>query len=308
MIPGGKPETDRKHLYSVRKLVLLILGITLLAATSATAHDVLVVQGLRVKPFDDAFRGFRNSCSAEVRRVYLPDVDKADIPRVVREGRPKVIVAIGPEALASVRKIRDIPIVYLMVLNPEHSGSGSRNITGVTMAVSPGKYLDLLSRLIPPPRRVGLIYDPARTGSLAYRVQQAARIRGIALHLAEARKSSEVPKLLDSLRGEVDSLLMLPDTTVVTPETVEAFLLFSQGSGVPIVTFASKYVEMGALASLNIDGFDQGRQAGDMARQILEGTAVSALPGEEARKVTIRTNRNVARKLGISLDRIESPE
>jgi putative ABC transport system substrate-binding protein len=92
----------------------------------------------------------------------------------------------------------------------------------------------------------------------------------------------------------------------VTPETVEFLLLFTQQSGVPVVTFAGKYVDEGALISLDINSFDLGKQAGEMANKVLDGTRVSELPDSEARKAILRINRKVAQKLGISLKGIEN--
>ena len=99
---------------------------------------------------------------------------------------------------------------------------------------------------------------------------------------------------------------MIPDATVVTPETFEFLLLFSQQNRMPIVTFAGKYVDTGALVSLDIDGFDLGKQAGEMANSILDGTRVSDIPNTEARKAVLKVNRKVAKKLGISLNGIEN--
>jgi putative tryptophan/tyrosine transport system substrate-binding protein len=289
----------------VRNLSLVIIAVILLGSTAARAHDVLVVQALRVKPFDEAFRGFRNSCAAETRRLYLPDLDKTDIVSMAREEKPRLILAIGAEALARLHKIKGIPILYLMVLNPQASMHGNRNVTGVTMNIPPERYFDLLTQISPTPNTVGLVYDPAKTGHLVKRAQQAAKARGIKLSALEISRSNDVPRALNALNGMVDALLMLPDTTVVTPETVEFFLLFSQNNNIPVITFASKYVEMGALLSLDIDGFDQGRQAGEMAQQILDGVPVSDLPVVEARRAHMKANRNVAKKLGVSLDSID---
>jgi ABC-type uncharacterized transport system substrate-binding protein len=57
---------------------------------------------------------------------------------------------------------------------------------------------------------------------------------------------------------------------------------------------------MGALFSLDIDSTDQGRQAGEMALRILNGSAVSTLPTKEARTTHLKVNGNVAKKLGIT--------
>jgi ABC-type uncharacterized transport system substrate-binding protein len=285
----------------VRNFLLVIIAALFFGATAAHAHDVLVVQGLRVKPFDEAFRGFRESCDVSMKRVYIHDYDGLDFTRVVRQDPPRLILAIGADALARVRTIRGIPIVYMMVLNPESYLHGNDNATGVDMNVPPEKYLDVLVHISPVPKTVGIVYDAAKTGALIRRAKQAASARGMEIRALSVSRANDVPQAIDSLKGHVDALLMLPDTTVVTPETVESFLLFSQDNNVPVIAFASKYVDMGALLSLDIDGADQGSQAGELARRILNGTAVSALPRAEARSTHLKVNRNVAKKLGISL-------
>jgi putative ABC transport system substrate-binding protein len=204
-----------------------------------------------------------------------------------------------------VQKVKGVPIVYLMVLNPHLLNNGNRNVSGVAMNVPPEKYFDLLTQISPPPKTVGFVYDPSITGHYIKRIQQAAMSRGIKLRALEVSKSNDVPKALEAMKGMVDALLMLPDPTVVTPETVEFYLLFSQNNNIPVITFASKYVQMGALLSLDIDGFDQGKQAGELAWQILNGAAAADLSGMEARRVHLNTNRNVAKKLGITLDNLD---
>ena len=61
---------------------------------------------------------------------------------------------------------------------------------------------------------------------------------------------------------------VLPDITVITPETIEFLLLFSLENRIPVFTFSEKYVESGALMSIIIDAFDIGCQAGEMAKAI----------------------------------------
>ncbi len=295
------PIAGPKHRAPRVNTFLVIAVYVLLGATAACACDVMVVQGLRVKPYDEALRGFRCACGAQVKRFFLTDLEGMDVVRKVREEKPRLLFVIGGDALKKVRAIRDVPVVYVMVVDPQSIVRGGENITGVAMGVPPEKYLDLLALISPPPRVVGLIYNPATTGHLMKRVQQAARARGVVLQAREVHSSREVPAALDRLKGVIDSFWMLPDTTVVTPETVELLLLFSQKNRVPVISFAAKYVVMGALAALDIDGFDQGKQAGEMATSLLNGTPLAELPASDSRRAVVRTNMSVAKKLGITL-------
>jgi putative tryptophan/tyrosine transport system substrate-binding protein len=290
----------------LRTLLLTILISLLLSAANASASDVLVLQSLRVKPFEDALRGFRNVCKAEAKTVVVADAEGADMGRLVREERPELILAIGAEALQRVKRIRDIPIIYLMVLNPEKITGDARNVVGVDMNIPPEKYLELMERLNLPKLKVGLFYDPDKTGGFVKRIRQAAATMGIEITAREVHSPREVPEMLIKMRGSCNIFWMLPDSTVVTPETLEMLLLFTQESRIPIIAFAGKYVDTGALASLDIDGFDLGKQAGEMANRVLDGTRVSQLKDAEARKSVMRINRKVAAKLGISLAGIEN--
>lgn len=290
----------------MRTQFLTLLISLLLSGATAFAGDILVLQGMRVKPFDDSLRGFKSVCKGESKTVVVTDAEGADIVRMVREERPRLILAIGADALQRVKRIRDIPIVYLMVLNPEKLTGGGRNIAGVDMNLPPEKYLGIMERLNLPKLKIGLLYDPARTGEFVKRIQQTARSRGIEITAREVRHPQEAPGLLAEMKGACNIFWMIPDATVVTPETVEILLLFSQQNGMPVVTFAGKYVDAGALLSLDIDGFDLGKQAGEMANRILDGTRVSDIPATEARKAVLKVNRKVARKLGINLKGIEN--
>ncbi len=290
----------------MRTLLITYLVSLIFTAGNAWAADVLVLQSLRVKPFDDALRGFRSACKGDVRTVVLSDVEGMDIVRTVREERPKVILAVGAEALQRVKKIRDIPIIHLMVLNPEKVAGAAGNIVGVDMNIPPDKYLGLMEHMNMSKLKVGILYDPARNGAFVKRIQQAAKARGIEVTAREVRHSREVPEALAGMQDSFNVFWMLPDSTVVTPETVEYILLFSQRNRTPVVSFASKYVDTGALVSLDIDGFDLGKQGGEMANRLLNGARASELHSTDARKAVLKVNRKVAEKLGINLVRLEN--
>jgi putative ABC transport system substrate-binding protein len=155
-----------------------------------------------VKPFDDALRGFKSVCKGESKTVVVSDVEGNDMVRMVREERPRLILAIGAEALQRVRKIRDVPIIYLMVLNPEKITGRGKNIVGVDMNIPPEKYLGLMEQMNLPKLKVGLLYDPDKNGAFVKRILQTARSRGIEIAAREVHHPREVllQCLLDASR------------------------------------------------------------------------------------------------------------
>lgn len=290
----------------MRLLIYIVLCSILILSSPVFAHEVLVIQSFKAGPFDDALRGFKSVCREDTKTVMVSDGEGIDIASKVRKEKPGIILAIGASALKEAIKIRNTPIVYLLVLNPEKIIGGRDNITGVHMIIPPGKYLDIMERLNLKGLKVGVIYDPANSDALIKIMRQAAAARGIELSTREVRRSKDVPETLIRMKGSFNLFWMIPDPTVVTPDTIEYLLLYTQQFGVPIVTFAGKYVDLGAMISLEVDSFDLGKQGGEIANRILGGAPAREIPITFPRKSVIRFNKKVAAKLGFNLNTAES--
>jgi putative ABC transport system substrate-binding protein len=219
-----------------------------------------------------------------------------------------MVLAIGADALSKVKKIENIPIVYLMVLNSQSVLSGEKNITGVSMNIPQEKQLTALLDALPGTNTIGLLYDPDRTGHLVKSAQDFAKKIGVKLIAKEIHSPKDAPSLIMDMKGKIDVFWMLPDITVITPETVEFMLLFSFENNIPLFTFSEKYVEMGAFMSIDIDAFDMGRQAGEMAAAIRAGKDMKDFQQAYARKAIVSTNLMIARKIGIHLAMVMSSE
>ena len=274
-------------------LRILFIAVLLLVPLPALAYDILVLQSLHEKGYEEAVRGVRRECKASMRTVVLSDYAEADITRITREEHPRLIIAVGDRALELAQNLRT-PVLYMMALNPKPR----QRVTGVGMLLDPVRYLGVFDAL--GSKKVGVVYDQARTGAYLKRAQLAARRSGVELVLREVRSPRETPAMLESLRGKVDAIWMLPDVTAVSPASTEAYFLFSQGERVPVVTFAEAYLSMGGAVALGIDRFDIGRQLGEMAQSVLGGTPIEDIPPQSPRRALTKSNDGVLRKLKVT--------
>jgi len=265
-------------------------------------HEIIAVQSAHVKPFEEAVMGFARSCDANLQRIIISESQGMDVVREIKLKRPDMVLAVGGDALSEVKRIKDIPIVYLMVLNPQSTLSGEENITGVSMNIPPKSQLQALFQTLPGTKNVGLLYDPKNTGYLVEEARQAASKMGIALTAREIHHAREGATTAMEMKGDIDVFWMLPDVTVMTPETVEFLLLYSLKYQIPLLAFSEKYLDLGAFISTGIDAFDMGAQAGDMASGILSGRKVENVQQALARKYVVSTNLMIAGKLGISVN------
>jgi len=288
-----------------RTLILLAISLAfflLCPGSPRAAQEIVAVQSIGIQPYQDALNGFTSAGNYRVHQLIISEMDGAALVGRIRQIKPRMVLAIGIDALTRVSTITDIPVIYLMVLNPPAALAGKRNVYGVRMSIPQEQQLQALVTLLPAAKTVGLLYNPDRTGELVERMTEAAKKNGTRLVAKTVRSSRSVPQRIQELKGQIDAFLMLPDLTVVTPETVEALLLFSLENKIPLVSFSEKYVEMGALMSIGVDAFDMGMQAAEMAEKILSGKDLTDARQVDARKAVISINRKVAKKLGISID------
>ncbi|RNC67917.1 MAG: ABC transporter substrate-binding protein [Desulfuromonadales bacterium] len=285
-----------------RILVILTMLLVLFAGSGEAAQKVLALQSLRVAPYDEVLRGVRSVVNGTFKKLVISDMEGLDIAKAVRQERPDVILAIGADALTKVKKIKDIPVVYLMVLDPQNTLTVGNNITGIGMNIPPERQAAALQGALPRLKKIGIPYNPSQTGALAKRTQAVAKGLGIETIAREVRTPRDVLTAVEGMKGDIDALWMLPDITVAAPETIEYLLLFSLNNRIPILTFSDKYVEMGAFMALDIDPYDLGRQGGDMVKRILGGASPGAVPRTEPRSAIVTVNSKIARKLGINLN------
>jgi putative ABC transport system substrate-binding protein len=181
-------------------------------------------------------------------------------------------------------------------------GVAGDNATGISLNIDPDRQLSLMRQVLPRLGRVGLLYDPNKSSAFVERAKAAASRNGMELLVGSVATPRDVVSAINGLAGKVNALWMFPDTTVVSPVTIDLLLLAAIEQRIPVFTFSGKYVEKGALLSLEIDEFAVGRQAGEMGNRILAGAGVRSVERVDARDGVVTFNAVVANRLGIRVD------
>lgn len=284
----------------MRPVATLIALFWLLIPSAGLSYDLLVVQSQRSPVYEEVLRGVRSVAKCSHRLIVLNEYADVDLQRIVREENPLVILTLGDNALAAARKVKQVPIVSLMALSYRAGMGGHPALTGVEVQIPPDRYLNILSAI--KTRRVGIIANTSRNAGYLKLAQRLAARQGIELVIRDVKSPKDVAVQLDSLSGSVDGLWMLPDTSIATGETSDAFFLFAASRRLPVIAFSSTYLAFGSAIILEIDRFDIGRQGGEMVAQLLDGIDIAGVPPETPRKSHIRANPVVLKRVGVSPD------
>jgi putative tryptophan/tyrosine transport system substrate-binding protein len=298
----------------MKRIIPLIIGaLLLLAGSDAAASEIVVLQSSRLLPYEQArqrleqslterplLRGVKSILPDELDHFVLSEEpDFRHLRQNIANGKPRLLVAIGSNALAVAGDFPAIPIVYLLVPEPEPLISRHGSATGVSMTMPLTVQLKEMTRVLPKVGRLGVIHDPRSTGGIIAEARKAAAGAGLELIIAEAGNPREVPALLDRLRGKVDAYWLLPDLTVLTPRIIEEILLFSIRNDIPVLSFSEKYLEAGAALAITYDAADMGEKAAELSREILQGADAGRMAPVQPDRVSIAINQKILRKMGI---------
>lgn len=280
----------------------LALAAIFVALFSAPAFSdpfrVVAVKSADIKPYNDVIDAYRRECNCEVTELTILGHEN-NIVKTVKDKSPRFVLAVGTDAFRKVKTIKEVPVIYTFISTAEEYVPIGTNISGVSMEISPANYIDTIRTLFPDRKRVSLLYDPENSGRFVRDLERTAVSKELAITSLVVRKQNEVQPLLESLKS-ADVFMMLPDTTVLNSENINAIFLFSFRNKIPVVTFSRKFVDMGAAAGLFIDPALTGRQAAQITRRLLN--QVSPAPIKERSNVsTLLINRKILKKMGISI-------
>lgn len=263
----------------------------------AQACDVLVIKSADLKPYEEAISGLRDSSACTVQEIK-PSTGET-VPDKLTRLHPDAVVVVGTGAFRQSAMITNIPVIYLMVMPAEADKAVQANFSGVNMDPAPEVYFSAMAEVFPRAKRIGLVYDPRYVGTYVADASRTARTMGISLVARRVDSASAIPAALEELRGKIDVLWLLPDPTVVTSGTIELLLQYSFRTTVPVFSFSRKYLDMGAVASLDVDPYDMGAQAAGIMSRMIGGAAgpVRAY----AQKAELTVNEKVAAKMGIMI-------
>lgn len=203
-----------------------------------------------------------------------------------------------------------IPVVFGPAGDPVETGlvksitTSGNNLTGVsTLSLElTAKRMELMRRLTPSVRRVGLLYNPEdrfsqEVARLAHQTGERLQLTMVDVH---GRNADEIVAAARALRpGEVDALFAIPD--VLVNNQAGPLAQIAREKRLPYFVHIRSLLEKGALASYGINTHGIGRQAARLADKIFNGAKPSDIPIETPRRLELVINLAVAREIGVRI-------
>src|SRR5438552_4254029 len=178
------------------------------------------------------------------------------------------------------------------------------NLTGVNfLAVEMhAKRLELILELVPQARVVALLVNPnsPQTDRVVRAMQEAARVKGVQLHILKATTESEIDAAFASLvQLQAGALTTQSDPFFIARRTQIATLAVRYA--IPTIYDVRQYAEAGGLMSYGRSLAEMYRQLGVYVGRILKGEKPADLPVMQPTRFEFVINLTTARALGLDL-------
>ena len=282
-----------------------LLGLCILDVSESTAMDIAILQSSNIPAYQEAIAGLK--ATGPIGAIYTDYDLQGDLElgkklaSKLRASNTSLVVAVGLKAaLAAKVEIVNVPIVYMMILDPLKHQLTSANMTGTLLEVPVDRQLKIMRTFLPTLHQIGSLYDPAKTSSRVIDALQQATISGFQLKGFPVESEKDVPPQLRTLLSAVEALWLIPDSTVLTNESVQFILESALAHQIPVIGFSPEFTRLGALLSMSVNNGEVGRETGLLMKRILDREQLLPLNPVPIERLKITVNLKTAKFLGIT--------
>ncbi len=228
--------------------------------------------------------------------------------RFVNNNADLVLAIATPAAQAIAAETTTIPILGTAVTDyvganlVDSNEAPGGNVSGTSDMNPIKEQIDLLVKLVPEAKTVGLLYTSGEDNSViqANIVKETCETLGLKVVEATVASGNDVQQVTQSLVGNVDAVYIPTDNTFASAMPVAADIL--NGAKIPTICGESNMVLNGGLATLGLNYYNLGYQTGEMAVRILKGEATPAtMPIETQKNYDFTINGEVAEAIGLTI-------
>ena len=298
----------------MKKILLFMLMVVCIACGKEKEDRIKIgiTQIVEHQSLDDVRQGIVDSLKAngygedKVEISYKNaqgDFGTAQIIAQEFKNTSDIVVAIStPSAQAVVNNIKDKPIFFAAITNPESAGVLAENVTGVSDRSPVKKQVELIKEILPETKKIGVVYNTSEQNSfyLTDEFKKEAEKNGYEVVIKGITNVNEIASALDTILPEIDVLYTTIDNTIAS--TYPLIIEKSKKANKPVIGATKNYVDQGALASEGISDYKVGYQTGEMIVRYLKGEDIKNMKFEVVREPERYINREVAKNFKIVVE------
>ncbi len=225
-----------------------------------------------------------------------------------------VNISIGSAASQAMEKAGNkTPLVFSAITDPVAAGliakqdlnAPKHNATGVTVLANVKMQLELLHKMFPNAKKIGMMYDASEPNALAIvkRARKAMKQLGMTPVEKTVAAVSDVDATARALCKQSDALFIPNDHIAAVGMTTIGKV--SLATKVPVVTTDPTMIQFAGVATRGANFEDIGKQTADMAIKIIKGKSVKKLAVEGPKNIHLVKNKKRMQFFGVTDDMLQ---
>ena len=266
----------------------------------------LIYKGIQEGLAEEGYKGDAvkiNFMNAEGDQSKVATMSK----QLVSNGNDVLVGIATPSAQGLAAATKDKPVVMGAITDPiganlvKNLEKPGGNITGVSDHNPASQQLDLIKKLTPNVKKIGVLYSSSEDNSKTQveEFKTLATKAGYTVEEYSVPSTNEIASTMNVMTGKVDAIWIPIDNTIAS--AFATVVSSNKDAKKPIYPSATAMVEEGGLASVVVDQHDLGVATGKMAAKILKGAKPAETAVEIFNKGKSVVNKKNAKELGITI-------
>ncbi|WP_026524054.1 MULTISPECIES: ABC transporter substrate-binding protein [unclassified Butyrivibrio] len=202
-----------------------------------------------------------------------------------------------------------VPVIYSAVSDPvaaelaKEDGTPVGNITGTSDALAVTQQLDMIRKMLPDAKKIGILFTTSETNSESTIAQYKEHAAEYGFEIVDSgiNTLADLDMAAADLVTKVDCINNLTDNTVVSG--LQTVLSYANEQGIPVFGSEVEQVKVGCVAAMGLDYMQLGIQTGEMAAKVLLGESkAEEMPFEVIDEPSLYVNTAAAEKISMTLD------
>ncbi|GEL15602.1 tryptophan ABC transporter substrate-binding protein [Pediococcus cellicola] len=227
--------------------------------------------------------------------------------RFANENADLMIGITTPSSQALADVTQKTPIVLGAVTDPKgarlvkNEQQPEANITGVSDQAPLKEQLDLILKLMPNLKTLGIIYTSSDNSAVTqYKLfKKLCQQENVTLKAYSISNSNDLNQVSQTMLQKVDAAYVPTDNTIAG--AMQTLVKNANNSNVPVFPAVDSMVKQGGVATYSVNQYKLGVMTGKMAGRLLKGQKVKDTPVEYVKHGDLTINLKQAKKLGIHI-------
>jgi len=257
----------------------------------------------------DVLNSFDSSVEIEIQNAQGVFQNTINIAKKFKTDVDFIVAVSTPSAQSCQTEIKDKPIIFSAVTDPvsaglvSHMGKNSGNITGISDMLPVGVHLGLIKKLIPTAKKIGIVYNPGESNSVALAELTKSYSKSLDFEIVDMTGSNvnELITAYNSKRDLVDTVYLFTDNLVASSGEILGKLF--EKDNMPVIAGDISIAKSTSFIGFGFDYYKLGTETGKMLVEIIKGKKVQDTESQfmSSDSLSLFINMKKAKNLGINI-------